>query len=68
VREGGLGLGILRRRAEKLHGSITAETPQTGGTSLIWQVPILIRPWVTDRSRDVTFGSTGCDAGAEIMT
>jgi signal transduction histidine kinase len=37
--EGGLGLVNLRRRAEKLHGQFATETPETGGTSLIWQVP-----------------------------
>jgi signal transduction histidine kinase len=40
VREEGLGLGNLRRRAEKLEGQFTTETPESGGTSLIWQVPI----------------------------
>jgi len=38
--EGGLGLVNLRRRAEKLHGQFATETPETGGTSLIWQVPV----------------------------
>jgi signal transduction histidine kinase len=37
---GGLGLGNLRRRAEKLHGTFEIENPAGGGTSLIWQVPI----------------------------
>ena len=37
---GGLGLLNMRRRAEKLHGSLEIETPETGGTLLIWQVPI----------------------------
>ena len=30
----------MRRRAEKLHGSLVMETPETGGTLLIWEVPI----------------------------
>jgi nitrate/nitrite-specific signal transduction histidine kinase len=39
IGEGGLGLVNLRRRAEKLHGQFATELPETGGTSLIWQVP-----------------------------
>ncbi len=38
--EGGLGLVNLRRRAEKLHGQFATETPESGGTALIWQVPV----------------------------
>jgi len=38
--QGGLGLVNLRRRAEKLNGSFSIETPEAGGTSLIWQVPV----------------------------
>jgi signal transduction histidine kinase len=38
--EGGLGFVNLRRRAEKLHGQFATETSESGGTSLIWQVPI----------------------------
>jgi signal transduction histidine kinase len=38
--EGGLGLGNLRRRAEKLHGQLVIERLDTGGTLLTWQVPI----------------------------
>lgn len=38
--EAGLGLVNLRRRAEKLHGQSATETPETGGTILIWQVPV----------------------------
>jgi signal transduction histidine kinase len=38
--EGGFGLVNLRQRAEKLDGSFTIESPATGGTSLIWQVPV----------------------------
>ena len=37
---GGPGLVNLRRRAEKLHGRFSVESPPTGGTSLVWQVPI----------------------------
>ncbi len=37
---GGLGLVNMRRRAEKLHGSLEMVTPETGGTLLIWQVPL----------------------------
>jgi signal transduction histidine kinase len=37
--QGGLGLGNLRRRAEKLHGCFDVESPASGGTALIWQVP-----------------------------
>ena len=37
---GGLGLGNLRRRAEKLHGHFEVDSPAAGGTVLIWQVPL----------------------------
>lgn len=37
---GGLGLGNLRRRAEKLHGTFAIESPKEGGTILTWRVPI----------------------------
>ena len=37
---GGFGLGNLRRRAEKLHGSLDIQSPVTGGTVLIWRVPL----------------------------
>ena len=37
---GGLGLGNLRRRAEKLQGQFSIESPDAGGTVLSWQVPI----------------------------
>ena len=37
---GGLGLVNLRRRAEKLDGQLTLESPESGGTVLTWQVPI----------------------------
>ncbi len=37
---GGLGLGNLRRRAEKLHGQFDVRSPATGGTVLTWQVPL----------------------------
>ena len=37
---GGLGLGNLRRRAEKLHGSFAIESPEGDGTMLTWQVPL----------------------------
>ncbi len=37
---GGNGLGNMRRRAEKLEGSFEIETPGSGGTLLIWQVPV----------------------------
>jgi len=39
-RTGGLGLGNLRRRAEKLQGSFEVESPEDGGTILTWQVPL----------------------------
>jgi signal transduction histidine kinase len=39
-RAGGNGLGNMRRRAEKLSGSFEIETPDAGGTLLVWQVPI----------------------------
>ncbi|MGA3147503.1 MAG: GAF domain-containing sensor histidine kinase [Acidimicrobiales bacterium] len=38
---GGLGLGNMGRRAEKLHGEFLIEDAPTGGTILTWQVPIL---------------------------
>ncbi len=37
---GGLGLGNLQRRAEKLHGEFTADSPEAGGTVLTWDVPL----------------------------
>jgi signal transduction histidine kinase len=40
VSSGGLGLVNLRRRAEKLDGTFTLESPESGGTVLTWQVPI----------------------------
>jgi len=40
VGEGGLGLVNLRRRAEKLHGQMTVDNLDTGGTLLTWQVPM----------------------------
>jgi signal transduction histidine kinase len=36
----GLGLGNLRRRAEKLYGQFEIGCPDTGGTVLSWQVPL----------------------------
>ncbi len=36
----GLGLGNLRRRAEKLHGEFLIESSDVGGTLLTWQVPV----------------------------
>jgi signal transduction histidine kinase len=38
--DGGLGLGNLHRRAEKLHGQFMTESPVDGGTILLWQVPL----------------------------
>jgi signal transduction histidine kinase len=37
---GGLGLVNLRHRAESLDGLMSIESPETGGTRLIWQVPV----------------------------
>ncbi len=37
---GGLGLPNLRRRAEKLHGTLSVEEAPGGGTVLTWTVPI----------------------------
>jgi signal transduction histidine kinase len=37
---GGFGLINLRNRAEKLGGELVLNTPGTGGTSLVWRVPI----------------------------
>jgi signal transduction histidine kinase len=37
---GGLGLGNMGRRAEKLHGDFQIDSPPEGGTILTWQVPI----------------------------
>ena len=36
----GLGLVNLRRRAEKFNGHMVTDCPPTGGTSLLWQVPL----------------------------
>lgn len=38
----GLGLGNMRRRAEKLGGQFLLETPPGGGTLLVWQVPLAL--------------------------
>jgi signal transduction histidine kinase len=40
VTEGELGLGNLQRRAEKLRGKMVIERPETGGTTLTWEVPL----------------------------
>ena len=40
IREGGLGLANIRRRAEKLRGSFDAVSSPGGGTTLTWRVPI----------------------------
>lgn len=40
LREGGLGLVNLRRRAEKLHGQLIIDNLDTGGTLLTWEVPL----------------------------
>ena len=37
---GGLGLANLRRRAEKLHGTLTVDDVPGGGTQLTWTVPL----------------------------
>ena len=37
---GGLGLGNLQHRAEKLHGHFQVDSPAAGGTVLVWQVPL----------------------------
>ncbi len=37
---GGLGLANMRRRAEKLRGSLVVESVPSGGTTLTWRVPI----------------------------
>ncbi len=39
-RVGGLGLGNLRRRAEKLHGEFTIGSSDSGGAQLSWRVPV----------------------------
>lgn len=36
----GFGLTNLQRRAEKLRGTFTVQSPESGGTLLIWQVPL----------------------------
>jgi signal transduction histidine kinase len=37
---GGLGLPNLRRRAEKLHGTLAVDSVPGGGTQLTWAVPL----------------------------
>lgn len=37
---GGLGLVNLRRRAEKLGGDVVVGSPDGGGTSIVWRVPV----------------------------
>jgi signal transduction histidine kinase len=39
ARIGGYGLGNMESRAEKLHGHFAIETSESGGTSLVWEVP-----------------------------
>jgi signal transduction histidine kinase len=39
ARVGGFGLGNMESRAEKLHGYFTIEDSESGGTSLVWEVP-----------------------------
>lgn len=39
-RIGGLGLVNLRRRAEKLHGTMELTSLHMGGTLLVWEVPV----------------------------
>jgi signal transduction histidine kinase len=39
--DGGLGLVNLRRRADKLGGEFSAERGESGGTVLIWRVPLV---------------------------
>ena len=36
----GLGLVNLRRRAEKMHGTMEMVSPESGGTVLEWKVPV----------------------------
>jgi signal transduction histidine kinase len=36
----GLGLVNLRRRAEKMHGTMEITTSTSGGTVLEWEVPV----------------------------
>jgi signal transduction histidine kinase len=38
--DGGLGLVNLRRRAEKLRGMFDIDRRQSGGTALVWEVPL----------------------------
>ena len=40
TRGGGLGMLNMRRRAEKLLGSMELDVPDSGGTVLLWQVPL----------------------------
>jgi len=40
VGEGGLGVSNMRHRAEKFRGELIVESPETGGTSITWQVPL----------------------------
>jgi len=37
---GGFGLVNLRRRAERLGGEMEVRTPDGGGTSIVWRVPV----------------------------
>ena len=36
----GFGLANLQRRAEKLQGNFSVDSPESGGTRVIWQVPV----------------------------
>ncbi len=37
---GGMGMGNMRRRAEKLNGTFEVDCPPTAGTTLTWDVPL----------------------------
>jgi len=38
---GGLGLPNMRKRAEDLDGTFEVLQPEAGGTTIVWQVPVL---------------------------
>ena len=38
---GGLGLTNMRKRAEGLDGTFEVVQPEAGGTTIVWQVPVL---------------------------
>ena len=61
--QGGLGLGNMAHRAEKLGGHLTLGRPDGGGTTLVWEVPLDVAP-TASRGTPAPEGTAG-PAGPE---